>query len=155
MESTLEEDKRLNLQVELLKKDKSKLLSQLTAQESVIDGLRAERKLWGQELAQQGTEVENRRNVNCALVRNVHCTWYRKELVYLPCTFCVCICLGASLVQDRGRLEARIEVLLTELESQKKQNERDNDALRIKAKIVDDQTETIRKLKEVKFVYRI
>ncbi|KTF88458.1 hypothetical protein cypCar_00023851, partial [Cyprinus carpio] len=34
------------------------------------------------------------------------------------------------------------------LESQKKQNERDNDALRIKAKIVDDQTETIHKLKE-------
>lgn len=60
------------------------------------------------------------------------------------------VCLGASLAQDRGRLEARIEVLLTELESQKKQNERDNDALRIKAKIVDDQTETIRKLKEVK-----
>lgn len=60
------------------------------------------------------------------------------------------VCLGASLAQDRGRLEARIEVLFTELESQKKQNERDNDALRIKAKIVDDQTETIRKLKEVK-----
>ncbi|XP_073705761.1 leucine-rich repeat and coiled-coil domain-containing protein 1 [Garra rufa] len=108
LESRLEDDKRLNLQVELLKKDKSKMLSQLTAQESVIDGLRAERKIWGQELAQQ----------------------------------------GASLAQDRGRLEARIEVLLTELESQKKQNERDNDALRIKAKIVDDQTETIRKLKE-------
>ncbi|XP_065132585.1 leucine-rich repeat and coiled-coil domain-containing protein 1 [Paramisgurnus dabryanus] len=108
LESRLEEDKRLSLQVELLKKDKSKLLSQLTAQESVIDGLRAERKLWGQELAQQ----------------------------------------GASLAQDRGRLEARIEILSSELESQKKQNERDNDALRIKAKIVDDQTETIRKLKE-------
>ncbi|XP_077086567.1 leucine-rich repeat and coiled-coil domain-containing protein 1 [Siphateles boraxobius] len=108
LESRLEDDKRLNLQVELLKKDKSKLISQLTAQESVIDGLRAERKIWGQELAQQ----------------------------------------GASLAQDRGRLEARIEVLLSELESQKKQNERDNDALRIKAKIVDDQTETIRKLKE-------
>ncbi len=60
------------------------------------------------------------------------------------------IYLGASLAQDRGRLEARIEVLLGELESQKKQNERDNDALRIKAKIVDDQTDTIRKLKEVK-----
>ncbi|XP_051555868.1 leucine-rich repeat and coiled-coil domain-containing protein 1 isoform X2 [Myxocyprinus asiaticus] len=108
LESRLEEDKCLNLQVELLKRDKSKLLSQLTAQESVIDGLRAERKIWGQELAQQ----------------------------------------GASLSQDRGRLEARIEVLLNELESQKKRNERDNDTLRIKAKIVDDQTETIRKLKE-------
>jgi len=55
LESRLEDDKQLNLQVELLKKDKSKLISQLTAQESVIDGLRAERKIWGQELAQQGT----------------------------------------------------------------------------------------------------
>lgn len=63
---------------------------------------------------------------------------------------CLFVCLGASLAQDRGRLEARIQVLFTELESQKKQNERDNDALRIKAKIVDDQTETIHKLKEVK-----
>lgn len=57
--------------------------------------------------------------------------------------------LGASLAQDRGRLEARIEVLGTELETQKKQSERDNDALKIKTKIIDDQTETIRKLKEV------
>ncbi|KAG9273986.1 leucine-rich repeat and coiled-coil domain-containing protein 1 isoform X1 [Astyanax mexicanus] len=108
LEAGAEEDRRLNVQLELLKKEKSRLISQLTAQESVIEGLRAERRLWGQELAQQ----------------------------------------GASLAQDRGRLEARIEVLSTELESQKKQNEKDNDALRIKAKIVDDQTETIRKLKE-------
>ena len=28
--------------------------SQLLAQESVIEGLKAERKLWGEELAQQG-----------------------------------------------------------------------------------------------------
>ena len=35
--------------------DKTKLLAQVEAQESVICGLRAERKLWGQELAQQGT----------------------------------------------------------------------------------------------------
>lgn len=46
-------------------------------------------------------------------------------------------------------MEAKIEVLTTELESQKKQNQRDNDSLKIKTKIVDDQTETIRKLKEV------
>ncbi|MCI4377661.1 hypothetical protein PGIGA_G00206060 [Pangasianodon gigas] len=108
LEAGAEEDRRLSVQLELLKKDKSKLLSQLTAQETVIEGLRAERRLWGQELAQQ----------------------------------------GASLAQDRGRLEAKIEVLTTELESQKKQNQRDNDSLKIKTKIVDDQTETIRKLKE-------
>lgn len=67
--------------------------------------------------------------------------WFEIWLYFFP--------LGVSLAQDRGRLEARIEVLSTELETQKKQNERDYDALKIKAKIVDDQTETIRKLKEV------
>ncbi|KAM6919308.1 leucine-rich repeat and coiled-coil domain-containing protein 1 [Xenentodon cancila] len=108
LEAEVEQDRRLGLQLEMLKKEKARLLSQQTAQESVIDGLRAERRIWGQELAQQ----------------------------------------GASLAQDRGRLEARIEVLTTELEAQKKQNDRDHDALKIKAKIIDDQTETIRKLKE-------
>ena len=43
----------------------------LTAQESIVTGLREERKLWGQELALQ----------------------------------------GASLAQDRGRMEAQIEAL--------------------------------------------
>uniref|UniRef100_A0A8C3G976 Leucine-rich repeat and coiled-coil domain-containing protein 1 n=1 Tax=Cyclopterus lumpus TaxID=8103 RepID=A0A8C3G976_CYCLU len=108
LETEVSQDRRLILQLELLKKDKARLLSQLTAQESVIDGLRTERRIWGQELAQQ----------------------------------------GSSLAQDRGRLEARIEVLGAELETQKKQNERDYDALKIKTKIIDDQTETIRKLKE-------
>ncbi|XP_074507838.1 leucine-rich repeat and coiled-coil domain-containing protein 1 isoform X1 [Sebastes fasciatus] len=108
LEAEVEQDRRLGLQLELLKKDKGRLLSQLTAQESVIDGLRAERRIWGQELAQQ----------------------------------------GVSLAQDRGRLEARVEVLGAELETQKKQNERDYDAIKIKTKIIDDQTETIRKLKE-------
>ncbi|KAG7267202.1 hypothetical protein CRUP_003201, partial [Coryphaenoides rupestris] len=83
LEAEVEAGRRLSLQLELLKKDKSRLLSQLTAQES-----------------------------------------------------------------DRGRLEARVEVLATELETQKKQNEQDADGLRIKTKIIDDQTETIRKLKE-------
>lgn len=54
LEAEVQQDRRLGVQLELLKKDKARLLSQLTAQESVIDGLRAERRLWGQELAQQG-----------------------------------------------------------------------------------------------------
>ncbi|XP_073535621.1 leucine-rich repeat and coiled-coil domain-containing protein 1 [Phyllobates terribilis] len=108
LEMVAEEEKRKTVQIELLKQEKSKLLSQLTAQESLIDGLKAERKIWGQELTQQ----------------------------------------GVALAQDRGRLEAKIDVLSAELETLKKQNERDNDALRIKSKMVDDQTETIRKLKE-------
>jgi len=50
----VERDRRLDLQLEMHKKEKARLFSQLTAQESVIDGLRAERRIWGQELAQQG-----------------------------------------------------------------------------------------------------
>lgn len=50
----IEEDKQKAVQVELLKKENGKLTSQLTAQESVIDGLKMERKIWGQELAEQG-----------------------------------------------------------------------------------------------------
>uniref|UniRef100_A0A670IFQ8 Leucine-rich repeat and coiled-coil domain-containing protein 1 n=1 Tax=Podarcis muralis TaxID=64176 RepID=A0A670IFQ8_PODMU len=108
LENMVEEDKQATIQLELLKQEKSKLISQITAQESVIDGLKAERKIWGQELAQQ----------------------------------------GASLAQDRGKLEAKIEVLTSENETLRRQNERNNDALKIKSKIVEDQTETIRKLKE-------
>ncbi|NXA39299.1 LRCC1 protein, partial [Eudromia elegans] len=108
LETVAEEDKQKAVQIELLKKENAKLTSQLTAQESLIDGLKMERKIWGQELAQQ----------------------------------------GAHLAQDRGKLEAKIEVLTNEIETLKKQKEQDSDALRIKAKIVDDQTETIRKLKE-------
>ncbi|XP_078253384.1 leucine-rich repeat and coiled-coil domain-containing protein 1 isoform X2 [Rhinoraja longicauda] len=107
-EHTAEEDKRKTVQIELLKQEKSRLISQLTAQDSVIDGLRVEKKIWGHELAQQ----------------------------------------GSSLAQDRGRLEARIEMLASEMESLKRQNEQDMNALKIKNKIVDDQTDTIRKLKE-------
>ncbi|XP_072426412.1 leucine-rich repeat and coiled-coil domain-containing protein 1 [Chiloscyllium punctatum] len=108
LEYVAEEEKKKTVQIELLKQEKSKLISQLTAQESVIDGMRAEKRIWGQELAQQ----------------------------------------GSSLAQDRGRLQARIEMLTSEMESLKKQNEQDMNTLKIKTKIVDDQTETIRKLKE-------
>ncbi|NXJ71440.1 LRCC1 protein, partial [Rostratula benghalensis] len=108
LETVIEEDKQKAVQVELLKKENGKLVSQLTAQESVIDGLKMERKIWGQELAQQ----------------------------------------GAHLAQERGKLEAKIEVLTSEIEMLKKQKEQDTDTIKIKNKIVDDQTETIRRLKE-------
>ncbi|XP_038050851.1 leucine-rich repeat and coiled-coil domain-containing protein 1-like [Patiria miniata] len=108
LESKLEEARRTQLQYEALRQEKSRLTAQLVAQESVIEGLKAERKLWSQELAQQ----------------------------------------GSSLAQDRGRLEARIEALMAEADSLRKQSERDNDALKIKTKMLDDQTDTIRKLKE-------
>ncbi|NXC94026.1 LRCC1 protein, partial [Certhia familiaris] len=108
LETVIEEDKQKAVQVELLKKENGKLISQLTAQESLIDGLKMERKIWGQELAEQ----------------------------------------GAHLAQDRGKMEAKIEVLTNEIDMLKKQKEQDSDTIKIKNKIVDDQTETIRRLKE-------
>ncbi|XP_069112362.1 leucine-rich repeat and coiled-coil domain-containing protein 1-like [Argopecten irradians] len=108
LESHVEEARKRMLQMELLKQDKTKLLAQVEAQESVINGLKAERKLWGQELAQQ----------------------------------------GSSLAQDRGRLESKIETLKSDLSTAKKQLDREADALKIKTKMLEDQTETIRKLKE-------
>ncbi|NWY75521.1 LRCC1 protein, partial [Erithacus rubecula] len=108
LETVVEENKQKAVQVELLKKENGKLISQLTAQESVIDGLKMERKIWGQELAEQ----------------------------------------GAHLAQDRGKLEAKIEVLTNEIDTLKKQKVHDSDTIKIKNKIMDDQTETIRRLKE-------
>ena len=98
------------VQLEMLKKEKIRLTSQVQAQESVIEGLKSERKLWGEELAQQ----------------------------------------GSSLAQDRGRLEAKIESLNSETITFKRQLDIEADSVRIKTKMIEDQTDTIRKLKEVR-----
>ncbi|XP_007180208.1 leucine-rich repeat and coiled-coil domain-containing protein 1 isoform X1 [Balaenoptera acutorostrata] len=108
LEILIEDDKQKSIQIELLKHEKMQLISELAAKESLIYGLRTERKVWGHELAQQ----------------------------------------GSSLAQNHGRLEAQIESLCRENESLRKASERDNDTLRIKCKIIEDQTETIGKLKE-------
>lgn len=108
LEAHLDEARRRMIQFEMLKKDYAKLEAALHAQESLVAGLREERKVWSDELAQQ----------------------------------------GATLAQDRGRLESRIEALQAELSEARKKSDRDLDALRIKTKVVDDQTETIRKLKD-------
>ncbi|XP_060055400.1 leucine-rich repeat and coiled-coil domain-containing protein 1 isoform X2 [Erinaceus europaeus] len=108
IEILIEDDKQKSIQIELLKHEKVQLLSELAAKESLIYGLRTERKVWGHELALQ----------------------------------------GSSLAQSRGKLEAQIEMLCKENDSLRKASERDNDALRIKCKIIEDQTETIGKLKD-------
>ncbi|XP_023601931.1 leucine-rich repeat and coiled-coil domain-containing protein 1 isoform X7 [Myotis lucifugus] len=107
LELLIEDDKQKSIQIELLKHEKVQLIAELAAKESLIYGLRTERKVWGQELAQQ----------------------------------------GSCLAQDRGKLEAQIESLCKENESLRKTNEQDSDTLRIKCKIIEDQTETIGKLK--------
>ena len=95
-------------QFEALKQEKSQLSSKFSALQSVVDGLKEERRLWSQELAEQ----------------------------------------GSALSKDRGRLEMKIESLKAEISSLRKNNERDLDSLRIKSKVVEDQTETIFKMKE-------
>nr|XP_048276029.1 leucine-rich repeat and coiled-coil domain-containing protein 1 isoform X4 [Myodes glareolus] len=109
LEILIEDDKQKSIQIEILKHEKTQLISELAAKESLIYGLRTERKVWGHELAHQ----------------------------------------GSSLAQSRGKLEAQIESLCRENESLRKSHESDCDALRIKCKIIEDQTETIRKLKDV------
>ncbi|XP_075827659.1 leucine-rich repeat and coiled-coil domain-containing protein 1 isoform X6 [Microtus pennsylvanicus] len=109
LEILIEDDKQKSIQIEILKHEKTQLISELAAKESLIYGLRTERKVWGHELAYQ----------------------------------------GSSLAQSRGKLEAQIESLCRENESLRKSHESDCDALRIKCKIIEDQTETIRKLKDL------
>ncbi|XP_078731976.1 leucine-rich repeat and coiled-coil domain-containing protein 1 [Lampetra fluviatilis] len=61
LDGAAEEDKQRTVQLELLRKEKSHLVSQLKALESVADGLRSERHAWGHELAQQGAALSQDR----------------------------------------------------------------------------------------------
>lgn len=72
------------------------MLSKVQAQESLIEGLREERQLWGKELAHQ----------------------------------------GATLAQDRGRLEAQVDALAEDAKSTREQLQREREAVRIKEKQV-------------------
>lgn len=43
---------------------------------------------------------------------------------------------GATLAQDRGRMEAQVEALLQEVKGLRQQTEKDRDNLRIKEKVI-------------------
>lgn len=108
LEKQLNEANKQLTRLEVLEQDKAKLTAQIRAQGSVIEGLRSERKLWSEELAQQ----------------------------------------GSSLAQDRGRMEARTEALTAEVSELKKECQSANETTAIKSKIIEDQTDSIRKLKQ-------
>lgn len=55
---------------------------------------------------------------------------------------------GASLAQERGRLEAQLEFLTQETGTLRKQLERERDAVRVKEKQVEDQVHSIQHLKK-------
>ncbi len=58
---------------------------------------------------------------------------------------------GASLAQDRGRLESTIQTLTSEVNTLKKQLDKEVDTCRIKQTIIESQLDTIQKLKDVNF----
>ncbi|XP_062521408.1 leucine-rich repeat and coiled-coil domain-containing protein 1-like [Corticium candelabrum] len=107
-EVELHEVRKEMVRLAAVDEENSKLKAEMTAQRSVIEGLRRERELWSAELAQQ----------------------------------------GAALAQDRGSLEAKVKSLTTQVSDLRLQTQRDNDTIRIKSKMLDDQTESIRNLKQ-------
>ncbi|CAF5036356.1 unnamed protein product, partial [Rotaria sp. Silwood1] len=109
LERTIDELKKIREQILLLQKERRELDSKIIAQESVLSGLREEKKLWSHELAHQ----------------------------------------GASLAQDRGRLESTIQTLTSEVNTLKKQLDKEVDTCRIKQTIIESQLDTIQKLKDV------
>ncbi|CAH8584628.1 unnamed protein product [Heterobilharzia americana] len=108
LEAHLEEARTRITNHENLRKELKQQKAEMLAQESIIAGLRAERRNWSEELAKQ----------------------------------------GSALAQDRGRLEAKIEAQELEIASLKKSLKNESDSVKIKNKIVDDQTETILNLKK-------
>ncbi|CAF1014317.1 unnamed protein product [Rotaria sordida] len=108
LERTIDELKKIREQILLLQKERRELDARLVAQESVLSGLREEKKLWSHELAHQ----------------------------------------GASLAQDRGRLESTIQTLTSEVNTLKKQLDKEVDTCRIKQTIIESQLDTIQKLKD-------
>ncbi|TNN21151.1 Leucine-rich repeat and coiled-coil domain-containing protein [Schistosoma japonicum] len=108
LEAHLEEAQTRIRNHENLRKELKQQKAELTARESLIAGLRAERLNWSEELAKQ----------------------------------------GSALAQDRGRLEAKIEAQELEITSLKKSLEHESDSVKIKNKVIDDQTETILSLKK-------
>ncbi|XP_018652993.1 putative protein phosphatases pp1 regulatory subunit [Schistosoma mansoni] len=108
LEMHLEEAQTRIRNHENLRKELKQQKAEMTAQESIIAGLKAERRNWGEELAKQ----------------------------------------GSALAQDRGRLEAKIEAQELEIAGLKKSLENENDSVKIKSKVIDDQTETILNLKK-------
>lgn len=54
---------------------------------------------------------------------------------------------GASLAQERGRMEAQLEFLTQETKTLQQQLQKERDAVRVKEKQVEDQAHTIQHLK--------
>ena len=127
-ERAIEELKKIREQIVVLQKERREIDARLVAQESILSGLREEKKLWSHELAHQGFH---------SIFFLVVFFWKRL------------FALGASLAQDRGRLESTIHTLTSEVNTLKKQLDKEVDTCRIKQTIIESQLDTIQKLKDV------
>ncbi|XP_011402544.1 PREDICTED: leucine-rich repeat and coiled-coil domain-containing protein 1-like [Amphimedon queenslandica] len=94
--------------VQILQEENTNLLARLSAQDSLLVGLREEKKLWSQELANQ----------------------------------------GAALAQDRGRYESKIESLQIQVSELQELAQNNKTTIRVREKVIEDQTSTIKSLKE-------
>ena len=56
-ERAIEELKKIREQVVILQKERREIDARLVAQESILAGLREEKKLWSHELAHQGSHI--------------------------------------------------------------------------------------------------
>lgn len=56
-ERAIEELKKIREQVVILQKERREIDARLVAQESILSGLREEKKLWSHELAHQGSHL--------------------------------------------------------------------------------------------------
>lgn len=90
----------------------------------MLSGLREEKRLWEQELVQQGDHVACGHD-SCPKL------------------------LGASLAQDRGRMEAKVEGMEQEVTELRVKNQQLCDSLRVKEKVCDDRNDAILQLKQV------
>ncbi|XP_066929451.1 leucine-rich repeat and coiled-coil domain-containing protein 1-like [Clytia hemisphaerica] len=108
LEVEIEPLRRIASKFETLQQDKNRMSAHIKGQDSIIQGLRSERRLWGQELAQQ----------------------------------------GANLAQERGRLDLQIESQQKEIVSFKNKIHDQEDTINIKNKLIEDQTNSIKKMKD-------
>ncbi|VDP33575.1 unnamed protein product [Schistosoma margrebowiei] len=146
LEMHLEEAQTRIRNHENLRKELKQQKAEMTAQESIIAGLKAERRNWSEELAKQ--ENPWFQMFECIFPSTLTCTFLHYYNKYYWHDF---LMLGSALAQDRGRLEAKIEAQELEIASLKKSLENENDSVKIKSKVIDDQTETILTLKKVSF----
>ncbi|CAD5113180.1 DgyrCDS2368 [Dimorphilus gyrociliatus] len=126
LEKHVDEAKRRMIQLELVKKERNDLLAQLTAVKSINEGLKAERKVWSEELAEQGSSLAQERGrleAKIESLRNENAT-LAKQLESEVDT----VRIKTAIIQDQTSTIAKLKEALLERDAEVK--EARSDALR-------------------------